>query len=440
MFQDTKVITPSVGETIRAGKFWLNSFEELARDLFCSLYKNDPQLKQQVPEGTHFNRKIIEEFMSDPQTELLRDYTVYDDFHAGCASVSLLKDIIQKIKENEDLQELAKMQNQIGSMPEGDAKEKAKKELEEKVEIYGVPIREIVKEAVDSAKKDAKEKNNIMDFFGCSKDTSDVKIKPEDKFNLLEEWERVKDMARYVGKYKQLAESSRFSNKRDKSVELCDITIGDDIVHSLPTEQLLMMNPTLKMEFFRRFTEKQLIQYNFRRDVPSGKGPIIALLDDSGSMYDSQRNAQKARGALFGLIEVAKKEKRDIGICIFSSHGEMSTFFIEKGKTNPDQILQILTVCYEGGTDFYGPIKWGLDLAKKSVFKEADIVMITDGECSISSDQKNTIDKLKKERELKISTILLGDGCYSIEEVESWSDEVYTDGEDNTYKSIYSSL
>ena len=439
MFQDVKVINPKVGETLRTGKFYLHSFEELARDLFCSLYKNDPMLKKEPPEGTLFNRKILEEFMSNPQTELLRDYTVYDDFYAGCASVNTLNDIIERIKTDEDLKKIADKQNQILGMEDGEGKEEEIENLKKLISTQSEKINEVVSKAIIDAQKDVKKKDDIMDFFGCSKEIENSKLKPQDKFNLLEEYERIKDMAKYIGRYRQLASSSRFSNKKDKNVELCSIDLGDDIMHALPTEQLLMMNPTLKMEFFRKYTEKQLIQYNFKRDVPSGQGPIIALLDDSGSMYDGNDTAKKARGALFGLIEVAKKEKRDIGICIFSSGGEMSTFLIEKGKVDPQQIVQILEIMYAGGTNYYEPLEWALDLAKKSLFKEADIVMITDGDCYLNNSQLSRINKLKRERDLKSSVILLGDYDFN-DNLEEWADNIYTDSGDDTFKSIYDSM
>lgn len=444
MFQDVKAINPKVGDTIRTGKWHLSSFEELARDLFCDLYKNDPILKEEPPEGTLLNRKIVKEFMENPNTELLRDYTVYDDFYAGCASVSALNEIIERIKNDDELRELAQKQNQIQNMDDGADKEQAIKEFGDAVESCSSKIRDAVSKSVSSSIEETKKTNDIMDFFGCSKDVAGLKMKPEDKFNLLEEWEKIKGMAKYIGRYKQLAESANLSNKRSKTVELCDIDIGDDIMHALPTEQMLMLNPLLRVEFFRRFVEKQLMQYNYKRDIPSGRGPIIALLDDSGSMYNDNESAVKARGALFGLIEVAKKEKRDIGICIFSSGDDMSSFLIEKGKTNPEQILQILSVNYGGGTNYYKPLRWALDLAKKSLFKESDIVMITDGDCYMNDEQLENINKLKKERDLRTSVVLLNDEGYIGSDLDDnlkeWADEVYTDDNDTTFESIFKSM
>lgn len=62
------------------------------------------------------------------------------------------------------------------------------------------------------------------------------------------------------------------------------IVQGDNPELLLPTESAQLKNPATTLNFLRRFTEKQTIQYVSKGKESTGKGPVVLCLDQSGRM------------------------------------------------------------------------------------------------------------------------------------------------------------
>ena len=425
-------------DSIERGKRSLDLFPALAQDIYASLYRNDPQLTDEIPYGTEFNRKNIETFMDDQRFLDIRGYSVLDDFSSASASYAIMSEIIYRLENDEEFKKLAQQQNDMKNKKDEDKSEASEQMTSASSQMQN-KIRQAMRMAIKQAQEEMEEQGEAFSAIGWGKEDGEFKrMSFEDKELFLEQYKKVKDMARDIGKYKDLATSSRVSRVKDIRTELCGVTMGNEITKALPQELVQLSHPTLKYDMYRKMQEKQLLQYELEMDEERGEGSIICLIDDSGSMYPELEIV--ARGIMFGLIKCAEKDKRNFACDIFASANNNFYCEILKGKPSPKDVIDLLTTSFQGGTNYEAPVQFAMNKIREHGFKDADVVLITDGECELSDEKIKELNELKKELDFKVTTILINGGRWVSDNLKKWSDSVYMDYKDETLEQVYKSL
>jgi uncharacterized protein with von Willebrand factor type A (vWA) domain len=174
----------------------------------------------------------------------------------------------------------------------------------------------------------------------------------------------------------------------------------------MAASELMAMNsaiPAVRLDFTRRMVENAVIHKQFDGDEKQGRGPLVLVRDESGSM-SGQRHAL-AVALEWSLLEVARRDNRDFCSIPFSGEGQFKVWQAPaKGQADPKGLLAHLSHFFGGGTEPYGPINKALDLIEVQSLK-ADVLVITDG----SFDQPAP-DFLKRVNavDAKIVTITIG--------------------------------
>lgn len=393
----------------------LKTFEELTSDVFFSLYKMKPELlkREQLMPEYWLNHEQMNKLMESSSYQDLRQYTTLDELGSGLGSKALLESLLHSMQQDQELKE---------------AVEKADKkdgygQASNKIPGLETKIRQVVEQAVDKAVEELSEVENIIWSWGLNQ--GEFQRLPYEKkleiLQVLRGQQKFKDMTKMVGRMRSVAAGSRKA-KLQQRVELHSITQGADINHVLPQELAVLLKPALKLDFYRRLTEKQLLQYDLRHPDYVGQGPIVVLLDTSSSMRAGNREIWSKAVAL-GLAEIAEKEKRAFSYALFASRLDQLIYddFLP-GQRSPNKLLKLATEFIGGGTNFDQPLNWAMGKINESRFKKADIVMITDGECEISDQFLKELQKSKAEKEFRIFSILIG---YNPQELRRWSDEVW---------------
>ncbi len=137
-----------------------------------------------------------------------------------------------------------------------------------------------------------------------------------------------------------------------------------------------------------------------------GKGPIIICIDNSGSMA-GEREAW-AKGFALGLLTIARKQKRNFAIIHFGNATELKTFTFDK-KVNSEELLIALSHFFGGGTNFERPLREAMSLMyeENSILKKADIVFVTDGECSMGPESSKFYTGNKEKLQFKPYGVLI---------------------------------
>jgi len=404
----------------RQGVETLNTFSEMAEDVFFSLYKVKPELIPSNELATEYllNHELMSKLMESQSYQELREYTQLDELGAGLGSKALLENLLKQLEKDSDLKDVS---NKINDAIQQQAIIPSD-ELHQMVSGMASKLRQVVELATAKAVAEVEEVENIITSWGLNQGEFE-RLPYEKKLELLQVLrgqQKFKDMTKLVGRMRKLATGSRKS-KLENRIELHSITQGADLNHVLPQELLALRRPALKLDFYRRMMEKQLLQYDLNHREYMGQGPIIVLIDTSSSMRGAREVWSK--GLALGMAEIAEKERRSFSYALFASgRADLLTDDFQVGQRSPDKLIKLASEFIGGGTDFEQPLQWALGKLQESKFNKGDIVMITDGECAIGNEFLKEMQKVQEEKQIRIYSILIGS---DLRELKRWSDEVW---------------
>lgn len=246
---------------------------------------------------------------------------------------------------------------------------------------------------------------------------------------LLQNNEQIKELARKMGR-NYISEEKKKQSKipQMSKSEVHGTHRSEDVMRMLPSELLNLEDETLEVLFYARLLEKNLLTYELRgvtfingEETEAAKkrtGPVVACLDTSGSMQGAP--LLKAKALLLAIANILKQEDRSLHVVLFGSAGEIREFSME-GQNNSVGLLKFLQQGFGGGTDFETPLKHAFEIiASQKDYKKADVLMISDGDCSLSPSFTETVKTQKEVLSCMIYSVL----CAGSKIEDAFSDEV----------------
>ena len=196
------------------------------------------------------------------------------------------------------------------------------------------------------------------------------------------------------------------------------------------TENLILNleDDTLEHLFYARLLEKNLLTYELQgtelvngeqiETVKKRTGPVVACLDTSSSMQGEA--LLKAKALLLAIANILKQEERSLYVLLFGSTGELREFSMSNATDIPG-LLHFLAQGFNGGTDFETPLQRAFQLiASTPEYIKADVLMLSDGDCSISDEFAQRVKQSKAALDCSIYSVLCAGGRVQ----DKFSDEV----------------
>ena len=243
---------------------------------------------------------------------------------------------------------------------------------------------------------------------------------------LLSKNKKLRDIAEWAGRFKAIARKKQKS-KHVETIDRSGVTFGIDVERLLPSELAFYKNPVTKLDFLRRYAEHQTMMYAPEGKEILGKGPILLCLDQSGSMHSLD---EQSKGFALALMMIAKKQRRDFAIVLFSAGSKQKVLFYDKGKVKPSDLVKLAEIFLGGGTSFSPPLQKAVRIIEeRKRYSKADIVFVTDGEPSDIAaikrycDEDGEFTKKKKEKNFNVVTVLIGNSV-SEHFVKRFSDKI----------------
>ena len=157
------------------------------------------------------------------------------------------------------------------------------------------------------------------------------------------------------------------------------------------------------------------MQYALTGKERLGKGPLVLLLDRSGSM-DGDKDTWSTAVAL-ALLGMAHNERRTFAVVAFTDE------VIYEAVVKPGERLdeEALNLTCSGGTDIDAAVARGLDIVERNpgALHEADLVLVTDG-CSLA---EQAAELKKKAKTLGVTVLGVGIGVAQ-NLLEPWADAI----------------
>ncbi|WP_081033974.1 hypothetical protein KV708_14600 [Comamonas thiooxydans] len=179
--------------------------------------------------------------------------------------------------------------------------------------------------------------------------------------------------------------------------EIRGLERSGEITRMLPVEALMLGHPQLRMLWHARRAERALLTYRVqgteiervlqeredqqeidgRRPRPE-RGPILAIVDTSGSMHGLPE--QVAKAIVLEALRTAHEEKRKCYLYAYSGPGQVLEHELDLSPEGVGRLLKFLGFSFGGGNDEVGVMTQVLARLKEKSWKKADVVFVSDGE------------------------------------------------------------
>ncbi len=179
--------------------------------------------------------------------------------------------------------------------------------------------------------------------------------------------------------------------------EMRGIERSAEISRMLPTESSLLGHPRLRLLWHARRAERALLTYRMEgielertlverwseeeqevRRPKLERGPILAIIDTSGSMHGLPE--QVAKAIVLEAVRVAHAEKRRCFLYSYSGPGQIRERELDVGPDGVGRLLEFLGMSFGGGNDEAGVLSRVLQRMREARWAKADVLFVSDGE------------------------------------------------------------
>lgn len=241
---------------------------------------------------------------------------------------------------------------------------------------------------------------------------------------------KLRSVLRRAGRLCRIRDEKRRERRDpDARSEVVDLERGADLGRALPAQLARLRHPRLRLLALKDIAERSMLQYRLEGKEKQGRGPLVVLLDRSGSMSGEPHEIARAVGV--ACVGIGAREKRAVSVVDFD-HGVVAArhltakgeaLSIDVGGRKPptrlgsgrvvDVALDVATFSCGGGTDFGAVLRFALDGLPAGVRDErADLVMVTDG-CAECDEQTLADLAEAKKRGLRVHALCVNGGTAS---------------------------
>lgn len=439
-------------------------------DMYNMLHKGDPKTRvhKDMDVKHKANVDLANHFLELPDVQSLRVSTMHDDYATAMGMRSLKEAMRQAYeltdsarqqyqqaadqdKQNQaNQQALTKLMAQAAQMEPGDPgadglasqMQALMDQIQADQGITDQMLADAAQAAADAAKEAeqafgnaAKDANEELDAekkraaaFGIE-DGELQRMDYETRAALAEKLRRVRDVDAFAniigqGKNMEMGEfRKRITNNPD---EISGVRLSNDLTHLTSGEYMNLAIPEMETDLWRRYSEDMLLTYELSGTERMGKGPIICIVDESGSMQGPCE--QWAAAITLMLAQRCQRDGRDFTYIGFSSRSQQYRKDFPKGKAPIEDVIDVVTHFFCGGTHYEEPLGMAaeiVDEAAKEGNDKPDIVFITDDAYhGISDEFITTFNEVKARTSMRVFGILLGGGTSGA--LEQISDNVRT--------------
>lgn len=225
-----------------------------------------------------------------------------------------------------------------------------------------------------------------------------------------------------AGKFRVLAQGLHKARSKNGFEEVTGLENGGDISRLIPAELMRLGIPELELDFLRRFVEKQTLCREFDAVERVGLGPIVIVIDESGSMIGPRNESAKA--IALTLAWIARKQGRWCGLVAFSGDSGHRVLALPPKKWNQVQLYAWLESFVGLGSDQDVPIE-----EMPAIFTEiaaplgkTDLIYVTDAELRISEKNAKAFKAWKASVQARLISLVLNSNPGDLSSI---SDEVH---------------
>lgn len=237
---------------------------------------------------------------------------------------------------------------------------------------------------------------------------------------LIEQLPQVRDIVRSLGRLqdttdatsvaetifepvRRLEEERREVKTPHVPADVHGIERSGELARMLPIEAAYLGHPKLRYLWHARRAERALLTYRVegteiervmveresqverQKPVPRrDRGPILAVIDTSGSMHGLPERVAKA--LVLEAMRTAHAEKRRCFVYSYSGPAQINEQELDLSTDGLGRLLAFLGMSFGGGNDETGVMRKVVERIEKADWRKADVVFVSDGEWPAPAD------------------------------------------------------
>ncbi len=445
MYKELKGASSELRHLAAGDPIW----DGLMNDYWATYYKHSPELTDQVDQDARFNRPFVERLLEDSETKKAKVTTTLDELSSAIATIRAGEQLREEFNERKELQEARNKARQAERERRTGNPDKAEQLLNEAMEALdsnATDVRRAARKAMEAGKQEAEQLESALAGWGLESGDLEYLPMPE-RLELAQSLTttNLKDISDLVGRMRNLAKAKQKSKATRARDEIHSITLGSELNRMLPMEMGNLSHATRKKDFYRRLQEQQVQQYALRGQEKLARGPLVCLVDISSSMEGHP--IRWAIATALGVVDTAVRQKRAAYVIFFNGDIRAEYEFPRGVKKHTQKMLEMANIQASGGTNFEKPLTRAMEIIQfNAAYKEADLIMVTDGQCMIEQDQMQEILDIKSNLECRAWSVVIGFGVSEHDQLHAWSDSVWAvnpydhEGLENTSGEIFTAI
>lgn len=283
-------------------------------------------------------------------------------------------------------------------------------------------VRKALIEGWKEFEKRRQEANQVQEGFGCDNAQSWLTLRDilEDRSNDKEIVHKMLAIAELAGRLYTSFSYQHKDQPNSNPEEAVGARQGGDINRILPTELALLGDDDLGDLQAMKVVQRKATELKMQGVEAKTRGPMVVLLDESGSMHDggmygdpgkkpfAGRNTW-AKACAVALTRIAWQENRAVVAVHFAYGTEVQSV----PKDDYRAMFEMARSFLSGGTCFSAALRTGLqqvgDLEAQGL-SGADILMITDGVEHDYAAQNKVIDQMEAQG-VRLWTVTIGESA-----------------------------
>lgn len=368
----------------------------LAADAMTSLFEPEPKLADR-PED-ECRSEWFKQLMETPEYKSLHNQTMYDPLFSCFGAKNIYEQWVEYVKKLPP-----------GSKPgDGIGDEMAR-------------IRSTAK-ACEEAKKEVEDVKDMIGGLGMGSGGSPIDPEEVGKwFKKVRKHDLLRNIMAWAGSGRRLCKSIQRRKVHSIRGEMTGIELGGDIARLLPYEkaQIAGVVPELEIMALYRLATKRSLVYKMKKNEPKISGPIVIVVDESGSMTDK---ICAAKGLALTMAWLAQEQNRWVALIGYEGkdhgndykHGVHHMAVFPPNKRDQNKLVEWLEHFFGSGGNLDLPV-WELpknywpELVKMGLQKgKTDVIMITDAALTCTDKIKQNYLDWAKAEQVKTYGITIG--------------------------------
>ena len=286
-----------------------------------------------------------------------------------------------------------------------------------------------VSQALAGATSEVQEVRDTEGALGMGSGNAGSRLPKEELRKRFERVRKSRDLARIcklAGRYRRMAQAMQRKKVLHGQDDMVGVTLGDNLSSLVPSELAQLADEDFELDAMRRIVESCAMVRDHRGIEKVARGPIVVVVDESGSM-DGEPVCQ-AKAYALAMYWIARHQNRWCCLVGFSGSDEGNFLVLKPGEDKTIELMDWLEHFFGGGTDMDVPL---IELPKRwhdqgTPPGRADIINITDAYCSVPAKVAEQFNEWKARNEVRYNVILVG--CSDGGSLKSVADRIWTAG------------